>query len=301
MTEPAKDSTPQRTATVGMFDGVHRGHRHLIDFAHSHTPNGAPLVVTFPDHPLSVINPQRAPLLLTSPAEKESLLRQAGANPLLLNFDDNLRRLTSDRFIMMLNSVYGINRLVIGFNNRLGSDLHTHPSEYADIARRHGVEIITAPELSALDTPINSTTIRTLLSEGKITEATRLLGHPYTISGTVGHGRQLGRTIGFPTANITPDYDRKLLPAHGVYAAMCRLDNGDTYRAILNIGSRPSVDNIPNVTIEAHIDGFDGNLYGRPLTLTPMVRLRDTRPFPSLHHLARQLQADLDDARRLLP
>lgn len=282
-------------ATIGMFDGVHLGHQYLISQLKKCCDE--PVVVTFGNHPLWVVTGKEEPRLLSTPIEKEALLKSEGITPVLLRFDDRLRNLTAEQFISKLSQEYGIRRLMLGFNNSIGSDRCSGADDLKRISAATGVEIILAQELPG-DAKINSSAIRELIKNGDIKHADTLLGKPYTLTGKVTHGKQLGRTIGFPTANINVENSHKLIPANGVYAADAITTDGTGYRAIVNIGHRPTVDNpASNITIEAHLDNFIGNLYNQPLTLHFLTRLRDEKKFNSLADLQKQIEQDLKCAR----
>lgn len=284
-------------ATIGMFDGVHQGHRHLISQLKERC--ASPIVVTFNNHPLSIINPVLEPALLSTPAEKERLLREAGVTPVLIDFDESLRRLTAAQFINRLTIDYGIDILMPGFNNSIGSDRCSSEADLQRLARTSGVAILRAEELPGA-LKVNSSMIRALIAEGDLAQANAMLGRHYSLHGTVVHGKALGRRLGFPTANIRVDDSRKLIPAPGVYAADAVTPDGLTYRAVVNIGHRPTVDTADSpTTIEAHLDGFNGDLYGHALTLYFITRLRPECKFPDIDTLKSAIAADLHKAKNL--
>lgn len=277
-------------ATIGMFDGVHLGHQYLISQLKEHCDEA--VAVTFTNHPLWVIKGEREPRLLSTPAEKSGLLGALDVRPVLLPFDGQLRHMTAEEFIRMLAREHGIDRLVLGFNNSIGSDRRTSDDDSA-LSNATGVEIIRATELPG-DIKVNSSSIREMVAAGDVKHATALLGRNYTLNGTVVHGKKLGRTIGFPTANIEADSTDKLIPANGIYAADAITADGHAYRAVVNIGRRPTVDNpAAPVTIEAHLDGFTGSLYEQPLTLHFLDRLREEKKFDDLTSLQHQIEQDL--------
>lgn len=277
-------------ATIGMFDGVHLGHQYLISQLKEHCDEA--VAVTFTNHPLWVIKGEREPRLLSTPAEKSGLLGALDVRPVLLPFDGQLRHMTAEEFIRMLAREHGIDRLVLGFNNSIGSDRRTSDDDSA-LSNATGVEIIRATELPG-DIKVNSSSIREMVAAGDVKHATALLGRNYTLNGTVVHGKKLGRTIGFPTANIDVDSTDKLIPANGIYAADAITADGHAYRAVVNIGRRPTVDNpAAPVTIEAHLDGFTGSLYDQPLTLHFLDRLREEKKFDDLTSLQHQIEQDL--------
>lgn len=290
------DTTRRRVAAVGMWDGVHRGHRFLIDFVRQRAAATGltPAVVTFEGHPMLTVCPDRAPRLLTSTSGRLELLDRAGvADCILLDFNERLRSLTAREFLTMLSRDYGVSELVVGFNNRFGSDRTLEMSDYIHIGESLGMTVTPAPEFVAEGSPVSSSRIRALLSEGQPDAASSLLGRPYSLSGIVEKGKQLGRTLGFPTANLRPERPDALIPAPGVYAARAITPDGIARTAMVNIGSRPTVDT-PDApqSIEAHIFNFSGDLYGRPLSLEFLRYLRPERRFPSIEALRHAIEAD---------
>lgn len=283
-------------ATIGMFDGVHLGHQYLISQLKEHCDEA--VAVTFTNHPLWVIKGEREPRLLSTPAEKSRMLGALSVRPVLLPFDEQLRYMTAEEFIRLLAREHGIDRLVLGFNNSIGSDRRTSADDSA-LSNATGVEIIRASELPG-DVKVNSSAIREMVAAGDVKQAAALLGRNYTLHGTVVHGKKLGRTIGFPTANIEADSTDKLIPANGVYAADATTTDGHAYRAVVNIGHRPTVDTTSApVTIEAHLDGFTGSLYDQPLTLHFLDHLREERRFSGLDELKAAISSDLNRTRTL--
>lgn len=284
-----------------MFDGVHLGHAFLLSCLKAEAAGRGlrPAVFTFPAHPLSVIRPEAAPKLLSTPAEKLQLLREQGiamADIGFMPFNDELRRLTAEEFIAMLHKRYRVDFILRGFNNRFGTERSLSPDDYRLIAARQGVELLDATDFrhtsTGSDLTVSSSEIRRYLLDGDIATANLMLGHTYNIYGRVEDGKKLGRTIGFPTANIRPLHDDKLIPADGVYICSA-LTGGRLYRAMVNIGTRPTVDGINmRHTIEAHLLDFDGDLYGKELTLSFYSRIRSEIRFDSLESLRRQLESD---------
>ena len=206
------DTSARRIAAVGMYDGVHPGHRFLIDYlgTEARSRRLRPAVVTFSRHPLSLMRPLEAPPLLST---LEDALGDAGADDvILLSFNDRLRRLTAEEFLRLLHSQFGIDALVLGFNNRFGHDGPEGIEKYRTIGDKVGVDIISAPEYRGPGAPVSSSAIRRLLMDGNAVEAARLLGHPYTLRGRVVTGNRLGRTLGFATANLRPLEPAALIP-----------------------------------------------------------------------------------------
>ncbi len=290
-------------AAIGMFDGVHLGHRFLIgrlaDEAHARGMRA--VAVTFSRHPLAVIAPEREPGLLTSAHEKCRLLREAGADEVvMIDFTPELRKLTAEQFMRQLHDRHAIESLVIGYDHRFGSD-SPKSEDYPAIGERAGVEVTIAPPRDEGQTQISSSMVRRQLAQGDVEGAAAALGRPYSLDGIVESGKQLGRTIGFPTANLRPDTAR-MLPAEGVYAARAILPDGQTHPAMVNIGRRPTVDATgAPLSIEAHLIGYEGDLYGSRLDLQFMKRLRGECRFDTVDALRRQLTLDRAHTLTALP
>lgn len=284
-----------RAAVTGTFDGVHRGHQFLLHTLRAEAGRRGlePLAVTFTHHPQALLNPEKAPLELTQ--DKLALLRQQGVEVVQLDFKD-LRAMTAVEFLSMLRRQYGVTLFLLGFNNRIGSDrVGVDSPQLAEVAQQSGVEILPATEHP--DGAVSSTAIRQALAEGRIEDANAMLGRPYEVTGVVVTGRQIGRTIDFPTANIAVPRGMAL-PKEGVYVGGI-----DGRRCVVNVGRRPTVegrDDAP-LSVEAHILDFHGDLYGHTLTLQFLHRLRGERRFGSLEELKAAIAADVTHARKYEP
>lgn len=284
-----------RAAVTGTFDGMHRGHQHLLHTlkAMAAARGLEPIAVTFTRHPLRHLRPDDAPAELTP--NKAELLRGEGVGVVILDFD-KIRHLTAMEFLTMLRREYDVALFLMGFNNRIGCDrVGTDSPGLADVSRLSGVEIIPATEHP--EGPISSTAIRRALADGRIEDANAMLGRPFSISGEVVKGRQLGRTIDFPTANIAAP-EGVALPKDGVYVGEI---NGR--RCVVNVGRRPTVEGRADapLSIEAHILDYSGDLYGRTLTLHFLHRLRGEQRFGSLSELKTAIAADALHAREYEP
>ena len=291
-------------ATTGFFDGVHTGHRLVIErlVSLAHARGDESLIVTFWPHPRAVLQDGARELrLLTSLEEKKALLTAFGVDRIeVLDFTRSFAALTAEQYLRdVLRDRFGVTTLLMGYDNRLGSDRLT-ASSLAPLAQSIGIELIELPALSLHDGPsfraesrnleVSSTKIRRALQDGRIEDATSMLGYGYSLTGVVVAGNRMGRTIGFPTANLRPYEPLKLIPARGVYAVEAEV-LGKRYRGMTDIGTRPTVGGtIP--TIETHILDFDEDIYGLPLTITFLRRLRDEIHFPSLEALKAQLELD---------
>lgn len=288
-------TTTRYAAVIGTFDGVHTGHRYLLaDLRDRAAALGlSTCACTFTDHPLATLRPQSAPPMLTTPAEKLSMLRALGIDRIDITPFVDVASMTARRYITQLASK-GVRLILIGHDNRFGSDGLKTLQQFIDAARDTGVTIEQAVELTTPDgCDINSSRIRSLLAQGRLTQANELLGYRYRITGTVVKGKQLGRTIGFPTANLQPSAaDRKVIPANGVYACLATVD-GMSLPAMVNIGHRPTVDTADApISIEAHLIDCDQDLYDHTLTLEFIERLRDEQRHPTLDALRAQLERD---------
>lgn len=293
-------------ACIGFFDGVHLGHRYLLNRLKERAEDSgcASAVVTFANHPRTVISPDVPVALIDTPEEKSALLAACGVDVcLLLDFTPQLMETSAEDFIALLAERGHIKTLLVGYDHRFGRKSSEGFDDYVRYGERHGVEVV---RMSEYETPgqehCSSSQVRRWLARGEVLQAGRLLGRPYRLEGTIVHGHSLGRVIGFPTANLRPSHPHKLIPATGVYAAQATLDDGLTYPAMVNIGCRPTVASSPDcaISIEAHLIGFDGNLYDRSVTLSFIARIRDERKMSGLEELCVQLQEDRTSALQLL-
>ena len=285
-------------ATTGFFDGVHTGHRLVIErlVSLARERGDESLVVTFWPHPRAVLQDGARELrLLTTLEERKAMLAALGVDHVeVLDFTRAFAALTAEQYLRdVLHARLGVTTLLVGYDNRLGSDRLTAPA-LAPLAQSIGIELIELPSLSfraeSRNPEVSSTKIRRALQEGRIEEATSMLGYGYSLTGVVVAGNRMGRTIGFPTANLRLYEPLKLIPARGVYVVEAEV-LGKKYRGMTDIGTRPTVGGtFP--TIETHILDFDEDIYGLPLTITFLRRLRDEIHFPSLEALKDQLILD---------
>ncbi|MDE7159746.1 MAG: riboflavin biosynthesis protein RibF [Muribaculaceae bacterium] len=288
----------RRAATVGTFDGVHLGHRLVLDTLRRRAAARGlePIAVTFDRHPLLTVAPERAPRMLGTYDDKISLIRACGVTPVTVKFTEAVRSLRVVEWMERLKREFGVDYLLLGYDNTFGSDgLEMRSDDYVAIGETVGIEVEMAPEMQG----VSSSAIRRALNRGEVEEAAALLGRPYSLEGSVGSGRRLGRTIGFPTANLNVD-DNLLIPARGVYACIAATDDGTRHPAMVNIGLRPSVGDFEEPTVEAHLIGYEGDLYDRSLRLEFIRRLRDEVKFPSLDALKARLTEDAREAEEAL-
>jgi riboflavin kinase/FMN adenylyltransferase len=281
-----------KIATIGFFDGVHRGHRFL--FAQlkelAHERGLEPLILTFDRHPKEVLT-GICPPMLTTYVERQQLLA-LHAEVRVLPFAE-VQGFTAEQFMHYLQEQEQVEVLLMGYDHRFGSDQLKGFSEYEKVARRVGLHVERAHECLVDSLPVSSSRIRKLLHEGHIKEVNRLLGYHYSLSGSVEHGNGIGAQIGFPTANICLQSD-KLLPIAGVYVASTVLegDSNSAYDAVVNIGNNPTVGN-DHVTIEAHLINYQGDLYGKTITVALREYIRAERKFDSLQELHEQIRKDI--------
>lgn len=294
--QPDVEGAPA-AATIGFFDGVHRGHRQLLAqvCAEAHERRLTSMAVTFDSHPRAVLRADYQPQLLTPLDEKLQLLSTTGIDVcVVLPFTTELAALTAQQFMQqVLARRLHVQHLVVGYDHRFGHDRTEGVDHYRRYAEALGMSLSTAPALLHKGEAVSSSRVRRLLAEGMIDHATDCLGHPYTITGTVVPGYQKGRQLGFPTANIQVDDPCKLLPQRGAYTVKVRMGEGEPMlRAVMNIGMRPTFHG-DHVTIEVHIMDFHEQIYGRQITVEFCHRLRQERQFSSPDALASQLRADV--------
>ena len=291
-------------ATIGFFDGVHIGHRYLIDriVAMGREQGLASVIVTFDRQPRQVLQPDYRPQLLSPLNEKLRLLAATGADGCaVLHFTKEMARMSAWEFMNdILHTELKADTLLTGYDNRFGHDRTETFSDYADYGRQMGMTVMRGKPVETDGTAVSSSLIRSMLTEGRIAQASVCLGRPYELEGPVVHGRRIGHRLGFPTANILIESEEKLIPASGVYAVRVQIDNnGPWHNAMTNIGQRPTFSG-SGVTIETHIFGLDDDLYGHRLRVQLIDRLRDEQPFGSAEALSRQLFMDKTKAVQIL-
>ncbi|MCH5228092.1 MAG: riboflavin biosynthesis protein RibF [Muribaculaceae bacterium] len=283
-------------AAIGTFDGVHRGHRSVLEAIVSMAKENdlEPVAITFDRHPLSLIAPDRCPSALTPLNKKKKLISEAGAHPVVLSFDDPLRNTTAAQWMKRLAEDFNVKTLIIGYDNTFGCDgVNLSLEDYRRIGKENGIEVLTAPEIKG----VSSSAIRKSVKAGELEKAHEMLGRPYSITSKVEKGNSLGHTIGFPTANIEIP-EGIAIPKPGVYIAIVKiLSDGSKHKAMVNIGSRPTVMRGDHTVIEAHILDWDGNLYGQEITVRFLKRIRDEKKFESIDALKHQLAQDRDTVK----
>ena len=287
--------------TVGVFDGVHRGHQEIIKVltTGAHANDAPAVVLTFDPHPAKIIG--RGDIkLLTLPDERAITLGEMGVDFVITHpFDKDVAKITALDFMKQLKSHLGLDYLVLGYDSTLGKDREGNATRLTEIGREldYAVEVVSA--LSDESGVISSTEIRKLISTGNVAEAGRLMGHPYSLHGPVVHGDGRGKKINVPTANIGYSHE-KIIPANGIYACWTVVQ-GKRYRAAINIGINPTFTphkQVPNV--EAHLLDFDREIYRQDVRLEFIARLRDELKFDSVDILVEQIWKDVEETRRIL-
>lgn len=281
----------KRGVTIGTFDGVHAGHRLVVEHLISECGcrGLSPLIVTFKPHPLEIVAPSKAPKLLVSEDEKLSRLQSLGAEVLMMDFNRTLAAMSSVEYMRMLRDEYQADMIALGYDNRFGHENRADFDYYRKGGESLGLSVSVYDELPG----ISSSIIRHKISAGEVEEAARMLTCPHFIEGIVIHGNELGRTIGFPTANLSLCDSRIIIPANGVYAAIASPEGERRqYPAMVNIGTRPTVSDSGRLSMEANLIGFGDDLYGKKLRLDFISRIRPERKMHSLEELKSALASD---------
>lgn len=278
---------------TGFFDGVHIGHRMVVEtlVSEARKRGEESLVLTFWPHPRIVLAQDAMGLrLLNTPDEKISHLKDLGVDRVVqLEFTREFSRMGTEQYLReIVKERFGGSAILLGYDNRIGHDSLT-PAQTADIASSLGLDVIRAEKVSAVGIAVSSTKIRTALNAGDVETASSYLCYDYSLSGTVVHGKKLGRTIGFPTANMEVDEPLKLVPATGVYLSRVEIE-GKSYSGMTNVGD----------AIETHIFDFDEDIYGHTIKVSFIRHVRNEMTFGSLQELKTQLHIDEDYCKKLL-
>lgn len=294
--------------TVGSFDGIHLGHRSILDtvVTRARARQGTAIVVTFDPHPRRVLQPDRAPRLLSTPEQRLERIAACGIDVTIVEpFTPEFAKTPPERFVReYLHEGLDPVEVYVGYDFRFGRDREGSMRLLTELGPRLGFAVTIIPEVTVDGEDVNSTRIRELLSSGDVATAGRLLGRPYAVRGTVVQGDRRGRTLGFPTANLAAE--NELLPAPGVYAGrVFLLDAGSPpagvrFGTVTNVGRRPTFDAGEAITCESYLLDVDADLYGRRLEVDFRARLRPEQRFPGVEALREQIARDVLEARRLL-
>lgn len=288
-------------ATIGSFDGVHLGHRAMLEELRAYASGaGLPLMaVTFARHPRLLFDGNCEPFLLTSNSQKVALLASAGADIVAeLDFDTLMADMSAERFMKeILRDRLGVKLLAIGYDHHFGKPCDGEGFEcYAEYGKKLGIEVVKLSPFAVDGIAVSSSVVRRALVAGDLTLAYKALGHSYVLEGTVVHGAGIGRRIGFPTANLLPAEEMMLLPADGVYEVLFRIGSA-CHKGVMNIGVKPTVDNNRLRTIEVHLLDFSGDIYGKSVSVELVRRLRGEQHFENIDALCSQIEKDVARVR----
>lgn len=289
--------------TLGTFDGVHIGHKKIIEklLQSAEETGSESLILSFFPHPRMVLQESSEIQLLNTLDEKIELLSQTGLDHLIIHpFDETFSRLTAEEFVSnILVERFNIGKIIIGYDHRFGRNRTANIDDLIVFGNEYGfdVEQISAQEVDAVS--VSSTKIRKALLEGNMKLANEYLGYPYVLTGTVVQGKQLGRTIGFPTANLHIAENYKLVPKNGVYVVKSIIES-QTFFGMMNIGTNPTTDNSDSVKIEVYFFDFDADIYGRKIRISILHHLRDEAKFDSLDALKDAIAGDQAASQKFL-
>ena len=288
--------------TVGMFDGVHRGHWAVLEEIRerARAADRRSVLVTFDPHPLRIVRPEHAPRLLTTPLEKKEILAESGLEyAVFITFTETLSRYSPRRFVEeILVGRLHVEELVIGYDHGFGRGRSGNADTLREIGAVIGFGVDVVPPVEAGGEAVSSTRIRAAVADGRMEEASMCLGRPYSIRGVVVRGDGRGRGLGFATANLEVSASEKLIPPAGIYAVRGVLKQG-TYVGALHLGPRPTFMGSPP-SIELHLLDFDSDIYGEAVRVDFVQYLRPVLPFDSAQALIEQMRADIDLARRVV-
>jgi len=296
--------------TIGNFDGVHKGHQRLMHqlLETAQKLNSKPVLITFSPHTLMVVRPDIDIRYLTTLEEKLTLTKDYGqiADYIVIKFTPAVAAMSASDFMQYLTTHFSIKGMVIGTNFSLGHNRINDITFLQHYCQEHNIFVRPIPLEEAERTRISSTRIRALVSEGQISEANELLGHPVTLSDIVRHGTQRGRLLGFPTANLVPEL-HKLLPADGVYAVRVSIidpisdaaSSSPVYNGVVNIGIHPTFDRKERI-VEVHLLDVQPDLYDKRITIDFIARLRSEQRFANIEALKSQIATDVQQARQIL-
>lgn len=289
--------------TMGFFDGVHLGHRRILDRLGQFYDPGVQItgLVTFASHPTEYFAPERVPKLLTPQKEKFAIFSALKLSYIMvLAFDEKLVGMTGEQFIEeILVGRLGMRHIIAGYDTRFGKNRDTDVKKLEAAGKRLGFKVEVIQPVKLGGKTVSSTAIREMLGKGDIAGAESFLGRPYTVDGRVLRGQGIGRRLGFPTINLETD-PAKLIPMNGIYTARCHVDN-TKWKAAVNIGYRPTIpQKAPRLVVEAHLIGFDGDLYDKTVTLEFVRFIRPEKKFSSAKELVDQIRKDVDLADKML-
>lgn len=281
--------------TIGNFDGVHTGHRKIIDklISSAKEHNGTPIVITFKNHPRTLFHPESICRMITTVEEKQQALHMLGINNIImLNFTREIANLTADQFYNeLLIGKLKVREIVIGYDHAFGKDREGNIDYLMKLSEKTGIIVNRVEEEVCDDEVISSTFLRDEIDKGNMLMASRLLGRRYSLTGIVVKGAGRGKGLGFPTANIHPDHPEKIVPGNGIYAASVRMADHTVFHGMLNIGYNPTF-NGSERSIEINIFDFNKDIYGETVTIEFYEKIRDESKFDSSDSLIKQIKKD---------
>ena len=289
--------------TIGTFDGVHEGHRTILKevVTHARQVGGESVLITFEPHPRKLLFPDKPLGIITPLHKKLQLITEAGIEHIVVvPFNKEFANLSARDYVTdFLVDRFHPHSIVIGYDHRFGHDRKGDLKLLEEYANLYSFTLIEIPAQLIDEAAVSSTKIRHAISHGHMEEATHMLGRPYGVEGIVVHGEKLGRTLGYPTANIVPNEPEQIIPALGIYAIKTS-HYGKEYNGMLSIGFNPTVTDKKELRIEANLFDFDQEIYGDTLEIIPVKKLRDEQKFSSLDELVEQLHKDKEDTKRVL-
>lgn len=296
---------PDSVVTVGTFDGVHKGHRVLMQtvLRKAKEREARSVIVTFDPHPRDIISPgEKGIKLLTTLQERCEILEDLGIDKMVvIPFDRDFSLLSSEEFVKdVIHEKIGVGEFVIGYDHHFGRNREGTIETIERLGQELGFDAYVVSRQEVGDKTVSSTAIRKALSdEGNVELATDLLGRYYMLNGTVIHGDKRGKKIGYPTANLKPEHPNKIIPKDGVYAVKVRVDT-DWYKGMMNIGTRPTFEDEQKRTLEVHLFNFDQEIYGKAVQVRFVERIRDEQKFDGIEELIAQLESDKKQSQAVL-
>ena len=302
ITESSYKSNMGSAVTIGVFDGLHRGHIELIRTLIDVSKDMLSLVLTFSKHPLSILDSNFAPKYLCSVEDRLSMLKETGVDEVIpLDFDEEIASLSAETFVQLLCNNLNLKVLVVGPGFALGRKREGNVPALKALGEKHGFAVIDVNPLTESSSLINSTSIRESLKNGSVREAANLLGRNFSLKGQVVKGQGVGHTLGFPTANLLSE-NNIVIPKDGIYATWSYFSDGKSsqkLKSATSIGVRPTFGKHDR-TVESYILDYDGDLYGKSMALEFVERIRDEIQYESASRLTDQMHIDVRDTRKIL-